>query len=61
MKEEPQQTKWQDVFDDQAENDLEQMHKNDIINQRRRDNRWQKSADSRALNRKNSLNRAFEK
>ena len=61
MKEEPQQTKWQDIFDDQAENDLEQMHNNDIINQRRRDNRWQKSADSRALNRKNSLNRAFEK
>lgn len=55
--EEPQQTRWQDIFNDEAEKDLEQMHKNDRINQRRRDNRWQKSADSRALNRKDSLNR----
>ena len=62
MREEPQETKWQDVFDDQAENDLEQMHKNDARNQRRRDNRWQKSVDSRPLgNRKGSLNRAFDK
>ena len=62
MREEPQETKWQDVFDDQAEKDLEQMHKNDARNQRRRDNRWQKSVDSRALgNRKGSLNRAFDK
>lgn len=62
MREEPQETKWQDVFDDQAEKDLEQMHKNDARNQRRRDNRWQKSVDSRPLgNRKGSLNRAFDK
>ena len=61
MKEEPQQAKWQDVFDDQAEKDLKQMNKNDVRNQRRRDNRWQKSVDLRPLgNRKGSLNRAFE-
>ena len=62
MKEEvPQQRKWQDVFDDQAEKDLKQMNKNDMRNQRRRDNRWQKSVDLRPLgNRKGSLNRAFE-
>ena len=59
---EPQQTKWQDVFDDEAEKDLQQLHKNDMRNQRRRDNRWQKAVDSRPLgNRKGSLNRAFEK
>ena len=59
--EEPQQRKWQEVFDDQAEKDLKQMNKNDMRNQRRRDNRWQKSADLRPLgNRKGSLNRAFE-
>lgn len=59
--EEPQQRKWQDVFDDQAEKDLKQMNKNDVRNQRRRDNRWQKSVDLRPLgNRKGSLNRAFE-
>ncbi len=57
MKEEPQQTKWQDIFNADVEKDLEQMRKNDLRNQRRRDNRWQKSADSRALNRKGSLNR----
>ena len=62
MKEEdiPQETRWQDIFNADAERDLEQMHKNDMINQRRRDNRWQKSADSRALHRKGSLNRAFD-
>ena len=57
MKEEPQERKWQDVFNQEAEKDLEQMNKNDAINQRRRDNRWQKSADSRPLHRKGSLNR----
>jgi len=57
MKEEPQERKWQDVFSQEAEKDLEQMNKNDAINQRRRDNRWQKSADSRPLHRKGSLNR----
>ena len=57
MKEEPQERKWQDVFNQEAEKDLEQMNKNDTINQRRRDNRWQKSADSRPLHRKGSLNR----
>ena len=61
MKEkEPQDTKWEDVFDDEAENDLQQMNRNDRINQRRRDRRWQKAADTRALNRKGSLNRAFD-
>lgn len=57
MKEEPQERKWQDVFNQEAEKDLEQMNKNDAINQRRRDNRWEKSADSRPLHRKGSLNR----
>lgn len=57
MKEEPQERKWQDVFNQEAEKDLEQMNKNDAINQRRRDNRWEKSADSRPLHRKDSLNR----
>lgn len=57
MKEEPQERKWQDVFSQEAEKDLQQMNKNDAINQRRRDNRWQKSADSRPLHRKGSLNR----
>lgn len=62
MKEQPQQTRWQDVFDDQAENDLQKMQRNDMRNQRRRDNRWNKSVDTRPLgNRKGSLNRAFEK
>ena len=56
-KEEPQERKWQDVFNQEAEKDLEQMNKNDAINQRRRDNRWEKSADSRPLHRKGSLNR----
>ena len=61
MKEEPQERKWQDVFNDEAEKDLEKMQKNDIINQRRRDKRWQASMDKRALgNRKGSLNRAFD-
>ncbi len=59
---EPQQTRWQDIFNDKVDSDLQQLHKNDIRNQRRRDNRWQKSADTRPLgNRKDSLNRAFEK
>ena len=58
--EEPQDTKWEDVFDDETENDLQQMYKNDRRNQRRRDRRWQKAADTRALNRKGSLNRAFD-
>lgn len=57
MKEEPQERKWQDVFNQEAEKDLEQMNKNDAINQRRRDNRWEKSAESRPLHRKGSLNR----
>ena len=57
MKEEPQERKWQDVFNQEAEKNLEQMNKNDAINQRRRDNRWEKSADSRPLHRKGSLNR----
>ena len=57
MNEEPQERKWQDVFNQEAEKDLEQMNKNDAINQRRRDNRWEKSADSRPLHRKGSLNR----
>ena len=57
MKEEPQERKWQDVFNQEAEKDLEQMNKNDAINQRRRDNRWENSADSRPLHRKGSLNR----
>ena len=57
MKEEPQERKWQDVFNQEAEKDLEQMNKNDAINQRRRDNRWEKSVDSRPLHRKGSLNR----
>lgn len=57
MKEEPQERKWQDVFNQETEKDLEQMNKNDAINQRRRDNRWEKSADSRPLHRKGSLNR----
>lgn len=57
MKEEPQERKWQDVFNQEAEKDLEQMNKNDAINQKRRDNRWEKSADSRPLHRKGSLNR----
>lgn len=57
MKEEPQERKWQDVFNQEAEKDLEQMNKNDAINQRRRDNRWEKSADLRPLHRKGSLNR----
>ena len=57
MKEEPQERKWQDMFNQEAEKDLEQMNKNDAINQRRRDNRWEKSADSRPLHRKGSLNR----
>ena len=57
MKEEPQERKWQDVFNQEAEKDLEQMNKNDAINQRRKDNRWEKSADSRPLHRKGSLNR----
>lgn len=57
MKEEPQERKWQDVFNQETEKDLEQMNKNDAINQRRRDNRWEKSADSRPLHRKSSLNR----
>lgn len=57
MKEEPQERKWQDAFNQEAEKDLEQMNKNDAINQRRRDNRWEKSADSRPLHRKGSLNR----
>ena len=57
MKEESQERKWQDVFNQEAEKDLEQMNKNDAINQRRRDNRWEKSADSRPLHRKGSLNR----
>lgn len=62
MKEEEPQTKWEDIFNDEAEKDLEQMYKNDARNQRRRDNRWQKSVDSRPLgNRKGSLNRAFDK
>ena len=33
------------------------MNKNDAINQRRRDNRREKSADSRPIHRKGSLNR----
>lgn len=57
MKEEPQERKWQDVFNQEPEKDLEQMNKNDAINQRRRDNRWEKSAESRPLHRKGSLNR----
>lgn len=57
MKEEPQERKWQDVFNQEAEKDLEQMNKNDAINQKRRDNHWEKSADSRPLHRKGSLNR----
>jgi hypothetical protein len=57
MKEEPQQTRWEDIFDDKAQKDLEQMRKRDMINQRRRDNRWQKSVDTRPLHRKGSLNR----
>ena len=56
----PQETRWQDIFNADAERDLDQMHKNDMINQRRRDNRWQKSVDSRPLHRKGSLNRAFD-
>lgn len=61
MKEEvpEEEPKWKSVFDTQAEKDMEQMRKNDLINMRRRDNRWQKSADSRPLNRKGSLNREF--
>lgn len=56
MKEEPQ-TRWQDIFNADVEKDMEQMRKNDLTNMRRRDNRWQKSADTRPLNRKGSLNR----
>lgn len=58
MKEnEPQQAKLQDIFNDEAENDLKQMQNSNDRNMRRRDRRWQKSADSRPLNRKDSLNR----
>lgn len=55
--EEPEEPKWKQVFNTDAENDMEQMRKNELTNQRKRDNRWQKSADSRPLNRKGSLNR----
>lgn len=62
MKEETpeDEPKWKRVFSDEAERDLKQMQRNNNDILRRRDNRWQKSADTRSLNRKGSLNRAFD-
>ena len=47
-------------YDDHDTNYHMWRHKQNMINQRRRDNRWQKSSDSRPLHRKGSLNRAMD-
>lgn len=51
----PEEPKWKQVFDADAERDLKQMQRRNDINLRRRDNRWEKSADTRPLYRKGAL------
>ena len=51
----PEEPKWKQVFDDNAENDLRQMQRRNNVNMNRRDNRWEKSSDTRPLYRKGAL------